>query len=304
MAEVRPKWVGALEPVFRTVFHEVESSFESHIGKVFNVHNSDKAFEKDTSLSGLSQLVETPELGAIPYEDQDPGFEVTYNHRKFTLARLVSQEMIDDEKWNIIRRIPETLSKAKMRTKEQSAADILNYGFTAGGGGLAPFTGGDAKALFATDHTNKQGTITQSNHSTAALTQSALESVITTMRKRKDSKGQILGYNPNTLIVPVELAFDAQVILNTAQQTTTANNDINPLNGLLNLVVWPYLTSSTAWFVVDSSAHDLNFFNRKDSGLNGPEYSWDNEAAKWKVSARWSLGFSDWKGIYGSTGTV
>lgn len=302
MAETRPKWVDALDPTFRAIFHETENEFTPMYDKIFHVMQSNKAFEKDTALSGVGQLEEVPELGAIPYEDATPGWEVTYVHKKFAKGRMVSEEMIEDEKYHMIEKLPKSLANSKARTKEQSGADVFNYGFTAGGGGLAKFTGGDSQALFSTAHTNRAGTITQSNKITTALTQSSLQAVITAMKKRKDSKGQIIGFMPDTLLVPTELEFTARVILESTQVLGNNNNDINPVKGALNLIVWPFLTSSTAWFVLDSKAHELNWFNRSDKGVKGPVYDFDNEAAKWKAVARWSVGFSDWMGVYGSLG--
>lgn len=302
MAEVRPEWVDHLDPTFRAIFNETERAFVPMYTQIFNVMSSNKAFEKDTALSGIGQLEEVPELGAIPYEDATPGWDVTYVHKKFGKGRMVSQEMIDDEKTNQIAKLPKSLANSKARTKEQSAADIFNYGFVAGGGGLAKFRGGDAKALFATDHVNRAGTVTQSNKITTALNSTSLQAVITAMKKRRDSKNQIIGFQPDTLLVPTELEFTARTILESTQIVGSANNDINVVKGALNLVVWPFLTSTTAWFVLDTGAHELNWFNRKDEGVKGPVYDFDNEAAKWKAVARWSVGFSDWMGVYGSVG--
>ena len=302
MAEVRPKWVDTLDPTFRAIFNETENSFTPMYPQIFHVMKSNKAFEKDTALSGIGQLEEVPELGAIPYEDATPGWEVTYVHKKFGKGRMVSQEMIDDDQTNTIAKLPKSLAISKARTKEQSAPDVFNYGFVAGGGGLARVKGGDAKALFATDHVNRTGTVVQSNKITTALNSTSLQAVISAMKKRKDMKGQIIGFNPDTLLVPTDLEFTARAILESTQVLGSNNNDINVVKGALNLVVWPFLTSATAWFVLDSQAHELNWFDRKDEGVKGPSYDFDNEAAKWKAVARWSVGFSDWMGVYGSTG--
>lgn len=303
MAEVRPKWVDSLDPTFRAIFQETENSYETMYDKIFHVHNSDKAFEKDTALSGVGQLEETNELGNIPYEDATPGWSVTYVHRKFAKGRMVSEEMIEDEKFNMISRLPKSLADAKMRTMEQSAADIFNFGFTAGGGGKAVFTGGDSKALFATDHVNRDGDVTQSNKITTPLSQTSLQAVTTAMKTRRDSKNQIIAFMPDTLIVPPALEYTARVILESTQVVGSQNNDVNPIKGGLNLIVWPYLTSSTAWFVMDSKSHELHFFKRSDKGVQGPTFDFDNEAAKWKAVCRFSVGFSGWEGVYGSDGT-
>lgn len=302
MAEVRPKWPQALDKVFRQLFDEGEAKFTSKLDKIFHMQTSENAYEQDSSMSGFGQHEETAELQNIPFEDRVPGWEVTYAHRKYSKGASISQEMIDDNKWNLVKKTPKALALSKMRTLERLGADVLNYGFVAGGGGKAKFIGGDSKALFATDHINRTGDITQGNKITTALSQSALQTLISAMKKRLDSKGEIIEFMPTKLVVPTELEYTARIILETAQETGNNYNDINPIKGALELVVWPYLTSSTAWFVVDGDAHELNFFIRKDEGVQGPKWNFDNDSAKWKSVFRASVGYSDWMGVAGSTG--
>lgn len=304
MTMATPEWVDALDGPFRTIYNETESNEQPNLmyEKVFNMLTSDKAFEEDSSFSGIGLLEETGELQTVPYEDADPGWITTYVHREFKKGRQVSKKMVQDEKWNIIKGLPKTLAQAKLRTFETAAADVLNYGFTAGGGGLAPFTAPDAQALFSAAHVNRKGNITQSNYITTALSTSALETVVTAMQNRKDSKGQVIVFHPDTLIVPPALQFKARNILEANGSIGNNFNDINTMKGALNLIVWPYLKSSLAWFVVDSTAHQLNFFKRTDEGVEGPVWDFDAGSAKWKVETRFSVGFSSWMGIYGSLG--
>lgn len=302
MAETRPKWPNALDKVFRQLFDEGEAKFVSRLEKIFHVERSENAYEQDTSLSGFGQHEETSELQNIPFEDRVPGWEVTYVHKKYTKGASISQEMIDDNKWGLVKKTPKALALSKMRSLEVLGADVFNFGFVAGGGGKAKFTGGDGKALFATDHVNRAGDVIQSNKITTALSQSSLQTVSSAMKKRKDSKGQIVEYMPSILLVPTELEYTAKIILETAQETGSNDNDINPMHKSLELVVWPYLTSATAWFVLDGDAHELNFFIRKDEGVQGPKWNFDNDSAKWKSVFRASAGFSSWEGVYGSVG--
>ena len=302
MAETRPKWPQALDKVFRKLFDEGEAKFNSRLDKIFHVERSENAYEQDSSLSGFGQHEETAELQNIPFEDRVPGWEVTYVHRKYSKGASISQEMIDDNKWGLVKKTPKALALSKMRSLEKMGADVFNFGFIAGGGGKAKFTGGDAKALFATDHVNRQGDVVQSNKITTALSQSSLQTVTSAMKKRLDSKGQIIEFMPSILLVPTELEYTARIILETAQSVGNDYNDINPIHKSLELVVWPYLTSSTAWFVIDGDAHELYFFIRKDEGVQGPKWNFDNDLAKWKSVFRASAGFSDWMGVYGSVG--
>ena len=304
MAMATPEWVDALDAIFRTVYNETTDNEAPKLmyDKIFHVIQSNKAFEEDASYTGIGLLEETPELGAVPYEDADPSWVTTYVHREFKKGRMVSKKMVQDEKWNIIQNLPKTLAIAKARTFETAAADVLNYGFVAGGGGLAQFDGADGQALFSTAHTNKKGTITQSNKITTALSVSALEAVTTAMQTRLDSKGQIITFNPDTLIVHPNKRFTARTILESSGSIGNDYNDINTMKGALNLIVWPYLKNANAWFVMDSSAHQLNFFKRTDEDVEGPVWDFDNGAAKWKVETRFSVGYSSWQGIYGSVG--
>lgn len=302
----RPVWPTLLDPSFRTIFNDTEKRFPSQIGSIFNVESSDKAYEKDTSVSGLGKLVEKAEGDSIVYEKPASGYPVVYTHKTFAKGEIITYEMYDDDLTNIMKKAPRRLADSKMRSREQFAADIFNYGFTYGGGNATLFNGGDGKALFATDHPLKSGG-TQSNYTTADLDEDALEAGMVAMRATKDNKGELQMVVPDTLLVPPALEKEARILLESTQRTGTANNDINPYKGKLKIVVWDFLGtaaggSDTAWFLLDSGQHQINWFNRDDRGVEGPEYDFDTKDAKWSVVARWSAGFSDWRGTYGSKG--
>lgn len=304
--DMRPKWPTLLDPSFRTIYSALTKDFPSQIGNVFNVQSSDKAYEKDTSVSGLGKLVRKPEGDAIVYETPNPGYPTTYTHFTFGKGEGVTYEMYQDDEYNVMKKIPQRLARAYNRTREQFGADIFNYGATFGGGGLAPFNGGDGQALFSTAHPLKSGG-TQSNYVGDDLDEDALENAIVTMRATKDNKGELQMVQPTTLIVPPALEKEARILLESTQRTGTANNDINPYKGALSLVVWDFLGSAaggsdTAWYLIDNSQNELNWFNRDNRGLEGPEYDFDTKTAKWSVVARWSAGWSDWRGVYASKG--
>lgn len=305
----RPQWPQLLDPSFRTIYNMTEKDFPSKLGQIFHVETSSKAYEKDTSVSGLSKMVRKAEGDAIVYESPVAGYPVIYTPETFAMGEAVTYEMYEDDQTGIIKKAPARLAWSKNRTKEQYAADILNFGFTYGGGGSAPgFFGGDGKALFATDHPLKDADgATQSNMTTADLNEDSLEEALVTMRATKDNKGELQLITPTTLVVPPALEKEARILLESQQRTGTGNNDINPYKGRLELIVWDFLGSQaggsdTAWFIFDKNAHGLRWINRDDRGLEGPEYDFDTKTAKWSVVARWTAGFSDWRGAYGSKG--
>lgn len=304
----RPEWPQLLDPSFRAVYSQTEKEFPSEVANIFDVQSSDKAYEKDISVSGLGKLVRKAEGDAISYESPVAGYSTLYTHLTFGLGETVTYEMYQDDQYNVIKKAPARLARAKMHAREQFAADIFNYGWTYGGGRDTLFSGADGKALFATDHPTKDANgLTLGNSTTADLDEDSLETALVTMRATRDNKGELQMIQPDTLLVPPALEKEARILLESQLRTGTGNNDINPYKGRLKLVVWDYLGSAaggsdTAWFVLDSKQAQLNFFNRDDRGIEGPEYDFDTKTAKWSVVARWSVGFSDWRGVYGSKG--
>jgi hypothetical protein len=306
MASLRPQWADALDPTFRELFDVAEKQIPTKREQIFHTDNSVKNIEKDSSASGLSTLVDVAEGQPIPNEDADQGYDVTYTHIKKALRSGVSQEMWDDDQQNVISRRPRDLARAKVRTLEKFAADILNGGFTAGGVGTL-FTSGDAKALFATDHPRTDGGTAQGNYDTADLAEDSLETASVAMRATVDNKGQLIFVQPKVLLVPPALEKEANILIGSILRPGTANNDTNPYQGKFQIIVWDYLSaaaggSDSAWYLFDPETHRLQYFNRTDKGVTGPTWNDENETAYWKVSVRASVGFSDWRGIWGSKG--
>lgn len=308
MASLSPQWADILDPRFRKIYGDELKAIATVGPTIFHMETSGRNQEKDSQASGLSTLIERSEGQAISYEDEVQGFDVTYTHREFALGTSVSNKLAEDDLFRVILRKPSNLARAKMRHQERRMADIFNYSFTAGGGGLSAFTSGDALALFSATHTREDGGATQSNTTTSDLKESALENAIVGIRTQLDHKGQLYLARADTLIVPPQLEKEAKILLNTQQRVGTANNDINPYAGALKLIVWDWIGSAspggsdTAWYVIDSSLHALNFFDRSDRGLEGPFYDFDTKTAKWSVDVRNSVGYSGWRGTYGSKG--
>lgn len=307
MASVRPQWPDLLDPRFRKIYGDELKTLTQVGPSIFHVETSSRNIEKESSASGLSKLIRRSEGQAISYEDEVQGFDVTYTHVEDALGTSVSNQLWEDDQFNVIKRKPANLAKSKVRTQEQMMADIFNFGFTAGGGGLSTFTSGDALALFSASHTREDGGATQTNTTTSDLNESALEAGFVQMRSTLDHKGQLYMSKADTLIVAPALEKEARILLNSTQRVGTANNDINPYQGAVKLVVWDFLGtaaggSDTAWFLLDSSLHALTFFNRSDRGLEGPDWDFDTKTARWSVDIRHSIGFSGWRGVYGSKG--
>lgn len=304
----RANFADYLDPAFRKMYTDAERELPYQYQDIFHVLDSTKNIEKDSSVSGLGTLVAMPENTALSYEDPLQGYDTTYTMEKFGLGTQITLEMYQDDQFNEIKKRAQGLPQAVRRAVELTAADVLTGGFTAGGAGKAKFqSGGDAYALFYASHPRSDGGTAISNTTTADLAEDALEAAEVAMTSTKDDKGQMMLISPDTLIIPPALEKEAKILLQSTLRTGTANNDINYFNGKYKIIVWPFIGtgnangSDTAWYLIDSKYHQLNWFWRMKPELEN-ETDFDTKSIKYSIVERHACGFSGWRGTYGSKG--
>jgi len=285
-----------LEPGFRKIFFDELAQLPTMYNEIFHVYDSSKQQEYDSGVSGLGQLVQADDAEALTYESLQQLYDINYVHKTYKKGIQVERELVDDDQYNIISKGPKLLAQAATRTVENISGNILDNAFSSG-------TGGDGKYLCDTQHPRIDGGTVQSNAATAVLAETGLKNALLAMRKTVDDKGQKVLIQPDTLVIPPDQEFTANVLLKSMGRTGTNYNEINPVSGALKIKVWNYLDGSTTqWFVLDSGVHQLNFFWRVKPEFT-QDTSFETEVAKYKVYCRFSVGFSGWRGLYGSTGT-
>lgn len=289
-----------LTPGFREIYDNAFKEVPMQFQKLFHVNTSEKADEKDSSVSDFGMAVELGEGQPISYEDPVQGYDKTYTHKKYGLGFKVTQEAFDDDLYRIFNRKPAALGRAMNRTAEDYAADQFNNAFSTS---ASTELGPDGLPLCSTVHTRSDGGSTQSNASATGLTltEENLETAIIAQRKQLDEKGQKINVYPKKIVVPVELRKTARLIVDSPLRQGTADNDANPYKGEFEIIDWLYLTSTTAWFLIDPTVHKLNWFWRRKPQLKQDEL-FDTEVGVWKSTMRFSRGNSDWRGIWGSKG--
>ena len=203
---------------------------------------------------------------------------------------------MEDDQYGIMVKLPKGLASATNRTVEAVAGDIFDNSIT------TTYTGGDGKCLCATDHPRVDGGTAQSNQMTTTVTEAGLETALVAMRGTLDDKGQKILVRPDTMLVPKELEKETIILMQSTGRTATNYNEVNPYQGRMKVQVWDYLDNNTQWYILDSGLHQLNFFWRVKPEFAQDE-SFDTDAALYKTRCRFSVGWSDWRGVYGSTGT-
>ena len=280
----------------RKIFFDTYLEKPEEFSQVFHVNTSKRASEEDHHVSGTGLWEEKKRSENIKYEDAKDGPSVYYYHTAFAKGIQVERELYDDEQYSVINKMPKTIARGGRATVEQVAADVLNNGFTVGGY--------DGEPLFDSAHPLIKGG-TGDNVFDAILDDTeAIREGLMLMSSQTDEAGLKIQAKADRLIIPEDLEWTAYTLLNSALLPGTPNNDINAAKGLARLkpIVLSYLTDEKAWFLQDSSLHELTFFWRAK-----PEFAekteFDNMVAKYRGYLRFSVGYSNWRGIVGSDGS-
>ena len=291
----------SLWPGVNKFYGKAYAEHKTEYTDLFNVYQSRRAYEEDVGVSSFGLLSVKPEAQPIVYDDETQGFTTRYTHVNYSLGFIISEEAMDDDLYDIVgQRRARGLAFSMRQTKETIAANVYNRAFN------SSYTGGDGKEMCATDHVNVAGGTWSNELTTAAdLSEAALEQACIDIMAFTNDRGLKISVNPDSLIIPTALVFEADRILNSPLRVGTADND---LNALKNMGKFPggvkvnhYLTDSDAWFIRTNAPDGLKMFNRKSDTFKMDD-DFDTENAKFKGSFRCSFGWTDPRGIFGSPG--
>jgi|TARA_B110000211_G_scaffold152681_1_gene173531 hypothetical protein len=301
MAINRAQLVKELEPGLNALFGLEYDRYENEHTEIFDTENSDRAFEEEVMLSGFGQAPVKGEGASVTYDTAQETFTARYSHETVALAFALTEEAIEDNLYDSLSsRYTKALARSMATTKQVKAANVLNNGFS------NSFPGGDGKALMAADHPTLSGGDQSNEPSVAAdLNETSLENAMIDISQFTDERGIKVNVQARKLIIPPQLQFVAERVLKTAGRVGTSDNDINALKNMGMLpegyVVNHYLTDTDAFFIKTDAPNGLKHFVRSPMST-GMEGDFETGNVRYKARERYSFGFSDWRGIYGSPG--
>jgi len=291
----------ALYPGLSKIYGQAYNEYPVEYTDLFSVHKSKRAWEEEMGTSGFGLPVVKPEGQGITYDTTSQAFLTRYTHATYALGFIVTREMFDDDLYGVVapRRARE-LAFSMRQGKETVAANIINRAFN------SSYTGGDSKELCATDHPNWAGGTWANEPSTATdLSEAALEQACIDIGKWTNDRGLKISVQAVSLHGPIDLMFEAERILKTPYRVGTADNDINALNKMGKFSggfsVNHYFTDTDAWFIKTNVPDGLKFWVR-NSMTFAVDNDFDTENAKFKATERYSVGWTNPRGIYGSPG--
>lgn len=275
--------------------------------KLFEKNTSRKAFEEEVGTSHFGLAVAKSEGSPVTYDAARQGFTSRYQHVVYALGFIITREAFDDDQYDVVGKLKaQSLAFSMRQTKEIVGANIFNRAFStsylgADGSSLIASAGGGGSA----SHPNVAGgTYTNGVAAAVDLSEAALEQACIDIAGFTNDRGLKIAVRPKKLVIPKELMFEAHRILKTDGQVYSADNTLNAIKtmGMIpEVVVNHYLTDTDAWFILTDVPNGLKYFER-----NGDEFTmdedWDTENAKYKARARYSFGWTDPRGIYGSPG--
>lgn len=288
-----------LYPGLAAIWGQSYGDYPTKYSLFFQMKTSNKRFEKEQEMSGFTLASVKDEGDSVDYARLTQGFQKEYNHTTYGLGAIITRELMEDDQYNVIQKVPALLAGALRRTEETVAHNVLNNGFD------AAFTGADGVALFSTAHPNSgSGGGTQANTPTTAsdLTETSLEAAVIAVRDFRDANNQRIMVEPRKLVVQNQNFFNATKILKTEYKVGTADNDVNVLSSMpIELVATSYLTDPDAWFLTTSVENGLTFYRRRAAGIER-----DNDISTQNLAivttTRFDTGWTDWRGVYGSPG--
>ena len=302
MAMNRAQFAKMLEPGLNTLFGLEYDSYPPEYEAVFSSNTSSKAFEEDVLLQGFGSAPTKDEGAAISYDTGSQQWTARYQHETVALAFSITEEAEEDGQYgSIASRYTKALARSMASTKEIKAANVLNNAQTAG------FTGGDGVVLLSASHPTTNGNQSNVLATAADLSETSLESVLIQIADMKDDRGLRIAAQGTRLVIPTAYTFTAERLLESQLRTGTADNDINAIKsgGYLpqGYHIMRRLTDSDAFFVLTDVPDGLKMFQRSPM-KKGMEGDFETGNVRYKVRERYSFGFTDWRGVFGTEGAA
>jgi hypothetical protein len=301
MAMNRAQFAKMLEPGLNTLFGLEYDQYPPEWSPVFSTNSSQKAFEEDVLLEGFGNAPVKAEGAAVSYDAASQQWTARYQHDTIALAFSITEEAEEDGLYgSIASRYTKALARSMASTKEIKAANVLNNAFAGSG-----VTGGDGVTLCATNHPTRSGNQSNTLATAADLSETSLEQMLIQIADMKDDRGLRIAAQGKMLVIPTAYSFVAERLLESQLRTGTADNDINAIRagGYLpqGYHVMRRLTDSDAFFLVTDVPDGLKHFQRSPL-KKGMEGDFETGNVRYKVRERYSFGFTDWRGVFGSEG--
>ena len=300
MAISRAQQLKELIPGLNALFGMEYAKYEDEHVEIYDMESSSRSFEEEVKLSGFAAAPVKQEGNAISYDNAQEHFTSRYNHETIALGFALTEEAMEDNLYDSLSsRYTKALARAMAYTKQVKAVFPLNNGFS------SSYQTGDGVDLFSASHPLVTGGVND-NLVAADLNETSLEAATIQIAAWTDERGLLIAARPVKLIVPPALMFVAKRVLDSPLRPGTSDNDLNALREMGTVpggyCVNHYLTDTNGWFLKTDCPNGAKMFTRvaMQTGMDG---DFDTGNVRYKARERYSFGFSDPLGMFGSSGS-
>ena len=301
MAISRAQLVKELEPGLNALFGMEYDRYDAEHAEIYDTESSDRAFEEEVMLVGFGNAQTKQEGAGVSFDNASEAYTARYTHETISLAFALTEEAMEDNLYDRLgARYTRALARSMAHTKQVKAAATLNNAFDSN------YSGGDGKELCATDHPLAGGGSFRNEPSTAAdLNETSLENALIDISTFVDERNLIIALRGTKLIVPPQLQFVADRLLESTLRVGTADNDVNAIRNMGMLPegysVNHFLTDPDAFFIKTDAPNGFKHFERTPMST-GMEADFDSGNMRFKARERYSFGYSDPRAVFGSPG--
>ena len=309
MAISRAQLLKELLPGLNALFGMEYARYGEQHKEIYESETSERSFEEETKLAGFGAAPVKNEGSAIAYDNAQEAFTARYTHETIALGFSITEEAVEDNLYDSLSaRYTKALARAMAFTKQVKAASILNNGFN------GSYPGGDGVSLFGVNssstrvgHPTVGGTVNFNSPGTPVdLNETSLENATIQIAAWTDERGLLIAAKPVKLVIPPSLMFVAKRLLDTELRVSTADNDINALKQMGTIsggyTVNNFLTDNNAWFLTTDVPNGMKHFVRTPL-QNSMDGDFDTGNVRYKSRERYSFGWSDPLGMWGSSGS-
>jgi hypothetical protein len=317
MPQVRAKFPQLMQPGLRKIyFDSLDYAMKSSdYPKIFHEAGSERQYEQELEMAGIPPLQEKPEDASTAYVEMKQGASKRFEPLTYSLGIRTSKELWEDDKYGLVKKGPQLLSRSAAFAKEMIAWNVFNLGFT------SAVTTFDGNPLFYNQHaliggaaaTNMApgaagvislaGTWPNRPVSDIDFSVAGLQLATNHAARMVDNMGYPIRFKWENLVSPPELRFLVREILGSPGKPYTADNTINSLipEDYKNLEV-PWLTSPSAWYLTTAMQdHAAEFINREKPSTDFDD-DFDTDAIKQKTRMRVTAWCPRWQGVWGTAG--
>ena len=309
MAISRAQLLKELLPGLNALFGMEYARYGEEHKELYETEKSERSFEEETKLAGFSAAPVKSEGSAIAYDNAQEAFTARYTHETIALGFSITEEAVEDNLYDSLSaRYTKALARAMSYTKQVKAAAVVNNGFN------GSYLGGDGVTLFGNNSSNTRvghplvgGGVNFNSPTTGVdLNETALENAVIQIAAWTDERGLLIAAKPRKMVIPPALMFVAKRLLDTELRVQTADNDINAIKQMGAIpegyTVNHFLTDPNAWFLCTDVPNGMKHFERMPLA-NSMDGDFDTGNVRYKARERYSFGWSDPLGMWGSAGS-